>query len=123
MSKSENLFYHNVWFNMFYLLYFVWIGIIDREYSYLLVIGAILGLLLKIFLLKYYAKGTTKVISGNKGLYDILVFIVLFSYVFRDYHGMLLTFGYSYTVIYYILFIIGYFIGVKKNTYNNNSSD
>lgn len=118
MSKSKNLFYHNLWFNMFYLLYFLGISFIfsfDRGFTYFIVIGALLGFLIKIFVLKYYVRGTTKVLSGMKGLSNILVFIVLFSFVFQDYSGMILTFGYYYSIIYYLLFIIGYFFGVKEN--------
>jgi len=118
MSKSKNLFYYNLWFNIFYLFYFLGLPAIfsyNLEYAYLLALSALLGFIIKIFVLKYYIKGTTKILSGNKGLYDVLAFIIFISIIFRYHYAHIQFFGYSYTLIYYLLFIIGYFFGVKEN--------
>src|SRR5690625_4468720 len=109
MSKSKNLFYYNLWFNIFYLFYFLGLPAIfsyNLEYAYLLALGALLGFLIKIFVLKYYVKGTTKVLSSIKGLYDTLVFIVFFSIICRYHYAHIQFFGYSYALTYYALFII-----------------
>ncbi len=109
------MFYNNVYINLVYCTYFSLLkAIFDFNNSLVFILASILGLLLKLLFVRFYSKKKSLNITILKDKLEVVVFFVLLLIIIKNHNFNVHEFGLFNIMVYYILFITGYFIGVEK---------
>lgn len=114
--------YINIILNMVYLSYFLILGgVFDPIDKEKFIVFAILGVLFKVLFLKFcFEKEQYKLCFLNKRI-QIFICLVFLLLLLKNLNYLIFNFGLINVIIYCLIYLLGYFIGIKKCIINNTN--
>lgn len=109
------MFYLNAYINLCYFGYFVVLdAILMPVNKHFLIPFAILGLILKLVIVKLYIKDKPMNFIILRNIKDFLFLFFILTIVYNSFFGLKFYLGLTNVVFYLLIFLIGYLIGVKE---------
>lgn len=120
------MFYKNFIINIFYFAYF---SIVKSTYNFIItdkiiyVLFFILGLLLKLFLIYQLTSEKKYSFSILISIPSTIVFILFILLSTKHFSSFKYEVGDLLAYVIYLIFALGYFLGLKKSDFNNDSKE
>ena len=112
--------FHNILLNMGYLSYFLLIGgVFDPIDLTKFIIFSILGLLFKVLFLKFFFEKEQYQLCFLNERMQVFICLISFLFLLKNLDYLIGNFGLINIIIYCLIYLLGYFIGIKKCLINN----
>ncbi|NRT13746.1 putative CDP-diglyceride synthetase/phosphatidate cytidylyltransferase [Flavobacterium sp. 28A] len=107
--------YININVNMIYLAYFLLlIGFLDPITVLAFLFVALLGVFIKLLFFKYYYYFEEYELFIIRKPMEIIICLVSLLILFNDFNYLINSYGFFYISIYFLIFLIGHIIGLRK---------